>query len=368
MRVLHFYKSYYPDSIGGVEKVISEISRISSRHGVSSDVLSLTSDKDPRVIEYQNHTVHRARQTLHIASTGLSTSVFSKFRDLAATADIVHYHYPWPMMDLVHFATGCDKPNIVTYHSDIVKQRALMPLYAPLQKRFLAQTDRIIATSQQYADSSKTLQTFRDKVDVIPIGLEAAAYPQPNQARLQKWNDRFGNTFFVFVGVLRYYKGLDTLVDAAANVGAPIVIVGGGPLEKHLKRKAEKLKLSNLHFLGVLSEEDKVALMKLARGVVMPSNLRSEAFGVSLLEGAMFGKPMITAQLNTGTQHVNKDGLTGLVVPPNAPQALAAAMNRLADDQALANRLGQNAAKRFIELFSGELMAKRYHKVYESLL
>lgn len=71
------------------------------------------------------------------------------------------------------------------------------------------------------------------------------------------------------------------MLEAAQGCDCPIAILGCGPLE------AEALGLSNVHFLGWQSDEDKVALLTLCTGVVFPSHLRSEAFGVALVEGAM---------------------------------------------------------------------------------
>src|SRR5690606_1882198 len=111
-----------------------------------------------------------------------------------------------------------------------------------------------------------------------------------------------------------------------------IVIAGSGPIEGELKRQAAELNLRNVHFLGHVSDREKVALFKLSRAVVFPSYLRSEAFGVTLLEGAMFGRPLISTEIGSGTSHVNIHGETGLVVPPGSPKALRAGMDRLYED------------------------------------
>lgn len=92
---------------------------------------------------------------------------------------------------------------------------------------------------------------------------------------------------FLFVGVLRYYKDLHILLEAAQWMECLIVIVGAGPIEAELKAQAQSIGLCNFHLLGHLPDEDKVALLTLCYGVLFPSHLRSEAFGISLLEGGM---------------------------------------------------------------------------------
>lgn len=368
MRILHFYKTSFPDTMGGVEQVINQIARGAAKLGVETDVLSLTPDKVPRTIEIDGYLAHRARMDIQIASTSFSVSAFLRFSQLAKKADIIHYHFPWPFMDVVHFATRVKKPTVVTYHSDIIRQKHLLKLYRPLKKKFLASMDRIVATSPNYLATSNVLASLSDKVSVIPIGLDKATYPQPKPYRLQYWHARFGPKFFLFVGVIRYYKGLHILVEAANGADYPIVIVGAGPVEQELKAQAAQLGLRNIHFLGHLPDEDKVALLTLCYGVVFPSHLRSEAFGISLLEGAMYGKPMISSEIGTGTTFVNIGDETGLVVPPSDPLALRQAMRYLWDHPEKAAELGLRAEERYWKHFTAKQMVKSYVELYGDLV
>jgi rhamnosyl/mannosyltransferase len=303
-----------------------------------------------------------------IASTGFSTSAFLRFFQLAKKADVVHYHFPWPFMDVVHFVSRINKPTLVTYHSDIIRQEHLLKLYRPLKHKFLASMDRIVATSPNYLATSDVLRIYSNKVTVIPIGLDKATYPHPTPERLRYWRDRIAPKFFMFVGLLRYYKGLHILMEAAHGTDYPIVIVGAGPIEQELKAQAGKLGLHNIHFLGFLSDEDKVALLTLCYGVVFPSHLRSEAFGISLLEGAMFGKPMISSEIGTGTTFINIGNETGLVVPPSDPEALRQAMRYLWEHPKQAAEMGRLAEERYWKFFTAEQMITAYVDLYSDLL
>jgi rhamnosyl/mannosyltransferase len=367
MRVLHFYKTSFPDTMGGIEQVINQIARGACKLGVETDVLSLTPDRVPRTIEIDGYLAHRARLDLQIASTGFSASAFLRFAQLARRADVIHYHFPWPFMDLVHFATRVNKPTVVTYHSDIIRQKFWLKLYRPLKQCFLDDVSRIVATSPNYLSTSDVLERYRHKVSVIPIGLDFATYPQPSADRLQHWRAQLGPKFFLFVGVLRYYKGLHILLEAAAGTDIPIVIVGAGPIEANLKAQAEKSGLRNIRFLGFQSEEDKVALLQLSYGVVFPSHLRSEAFGISLLEGAMYGKPMISSEIGTGTTYINIADETGLVVPPSDPVALRNAMRFLWDHPHQAAAMGQRAEQRYWQHFTAEQMVTQYVDLYREI-
>lgn len=367
MRVLHFYKTAFPDTMGGVEQVINQIARGAVRLGVQTDVLSLTPDRVARTVEIDGYLAHRARLHMQIASTGFSASVFLRFSQLAKSADVIHYHFPWPFMDLVHFAERVKKPTLVTYHSDIIRQKYLLKLYRPLKQRFLASVDQIVATSPNYLATSQVLAKLSNKVTVIPIGLDKDTYPRPTVDRLKFWGDQLGAKFFLFVGVLRYYKGLHILMEAAQGTDYPIVIVGSGPIERDLKAQAAQLGLRNIHFLGQLSDDNKVALLMLCYAVVFPSHLRSEAFGISLLEGAMYGKPMISSEIGTGTTFINIAEQTGLVVPPSDSSALRQAMRFLWENPERVAEMGLQAEERYWEHFTADRMVAEYVKLYGEL-
>ncbi|MFT0521172.1 glycosyltransferase family 4 protein [Pseudomonas faucium] len=368
IKVLHFFKTYYPDSMGGIEQVIFQIAEGGRALGIDSQVLSLSPKGAARDVPVGHHLAHRSRLDLHLASTGFSLSAFKDFAELARQADIVHYHFPWPYMDLVHFATHVKKPTVVSYHSDIIKQKWLLKLYQPLMNRFLSSVDRIVASSPNYAASSQELTRFKDKVSIIPYGLDRATYPPASPEKLAYWRARLGERFFLFVGALRYYKGLDYLLQAARINGLPVAIVGGGFLENSLKQQAADLGLANVHFLGSLPDEDKAALLELCYGFVFPSHLRSESFGISLLEAAMYGKPLIACEMGSGTTFINLADNTGLVVPPRDAVALAQAMQRLWDDPVMAQTMAGNALQRYEDVFTASAMAGAYADLYRGLL
>jgi glycosyltransferase involved in cell wall biosynthesis len=349
MRVLHFCKTYFPDSVGGIEQVVRQLCVGTGRLGVTNQVLSLSRASQLAPIEFEGHTVHRVPLDFEVASNAVSVRAIGRLARMAREADVVHYHFPWPFLDVAHFMARVDKPTVVTYHSDIVRQKTLLRLYQPLMHRFLGSVDAIVATSPNYLATSAVLDRYRDKTRVIAFGLDRASYPEPDQARL------------------RYYKGLHILLDAVAGTDYPVVIVGAGPIELALKAHAERLGLKNVMFVGALDDADKVALLRLCYAVAFPSHLRSEAFGISLLEGAMFGKPMISSEIGTGTTYINVHGESGLVVPPSDPVALRAAMRTLWDNPDMAREMGRRAEARYWKLFTSAQMAQDYVALYREL-
>lgn len=354
--------------MGGVEQVIFQLAEGGMQYGIESEVLYLSPRGSMRDERLGHHITHRSYENFQIASTGFSIGAIKDFFELAEQADIIHYHFPWPFMDMVHFLSRINKPTVVTYHSDIVKQQLLLRLYNPLLHAFLRNVDVIIASSPNYVASSETLSKYVDKVKVIPIGIDRDTYPKVTDTSLAHWREAVGERFFLFVGALRYYKGLDFLLEAAQQTKLPIVIMGKGPMETALKQKAKDAGLNNVFFVGALSDDDKAALMTLCFALVFPSHLRSEAFGISLLEGAMYGKPLISCEIGTGTTYINIEGETGFVALPSDSTSLANAMMKLWDNPLAAAKMGKNALKRYEECFKADDMVQSYSEIYHSLL
>ena len=367
MKVLHVYRTYFPDTQGGLEESIRQICLGTSRLGVHCRVLSLSRRPNPSIVVRPEADVYRYPLNAEIASCGLSLGAVSGFRELAKWADVIHFHYPWPFADVLNLIVPHSRPTVLTYHSDIVRQRVLSYLYRPLMNRFLGGVDRIVATSPNYFATSRILARHAGKVEVIPIGLERTSYPAVSDSLLDQLRSQVGEGFFLFIGVLRYYKGLHILLDAMRDTDVRLVVVGAGPVERESKAHAGRLNLDNVVFLGHVRDEEKVGLIRLSRAIIFPSYLRAEAFGLALVEGAMYGKPLISTELGTGVYYVNIDGETGIVVSPGDPDALRNAMERLATDPAAAQRLGDGARARYEALLTAERMAQSYVAIYSGL-
>ena len=368
MKILHVFKASLPESYGGIEFFINNLCGSLSKLGVKNKVLTLSKKPSRSPLRMKGYLVYQAKQNFYIASTGFSLTAFKKFYKLAQEVDIIHYHFPNPFADLLHLICRPQKPTVLTYHSDIVKQKLLLQIYKPLMRFFLKSVNKIIATSPKYLSSSKTLQNYSNKVSIIPCSVDYKSLHDINQKKLKYWSNRLNKPFFLFVGALRYYKGLHIALEAIVGTKINLVIAGSEGIENKLKKKAKALNIDNVSFLGFVKNQDKIALLHLCYAFIFPSHLRSEAFGLSLLEAASVGKPMISCEIGTGTSYINIDNLTGKVIEPNSPIKLQEAMNFLLENPKIALKMGQNAKKRSQELFSKEIESLNYLKIYNSLL
>ncbi|NIB42081.1 glycosyltransferase [Pseudomaricurvus alkylphenolicus] len=364
--VLHVYKTAIPYTMGGVEQVLYQLTQSTAEQGFCHQVLTLHDGDRIERIEHQGVEITAVPWFLHLNSTPLSVKYLREFRRLREQTDILHYHFPFPLQDLAHLCLGGrKKPSVLSYHSDVVRQKWIKPIYTPVMHRFLGSLDAIVAASPQYAQSSQVLKRFADKVEVIPYGLEQASYPETDPEMLEHLASHLADGFFLFVGVLRYYKGLEFLIEAARKTGLPVVIAGDGPLRDRVEMAAGQH--ANIHYLGQVTDSQKSALLKQATAFVFPSHLRAEAFGISLLEAAMYGKPLISADISTGTTYINQHQQTGLVVPPGSTDALMAAMAELWNDSQARHQYGAAARERYLHHFTQQRMGQKYSDLYRKV-
>lgn len=368
MKVLHLYKTYFPDAFGGVPEVIRLLARGTNKHGVHAEVFSINPNGNGQKFFFENHFVTKAKSSFEVLSTPFSFEAIWKFRRFSKTFDLIHYHYPYPFGDVLKLLGANSTPSIVTFHSDIVKQSISKFAYAPVQKLFLNSVDRIVCTSPNYLNSSKLLMKYRNKVDVVPLGLEPIEKKISLSSEMKSYKKGLPDNYFLFLGVLRNYKSVDTLIYAAKDIDQNIVIAGGGPELNKLKKLAHKLGADNCIFLGPVSQSEKELLLDGCSGLILPSHLRSEAFGLVLLEAAMRSRPLISTELGTGTSYVNKHGKTGLVIPPKDVKALKDAIKFLANNPDKACQMGQYACKHFNQFFTAEKMCSQYATIYCDIL
>jgi len=238
MKVLHCYRTYYPDPPGGLQEAIRQMCLGMQRYGVKNKVFCLSRKPIPRKIDRTECQVIRSRSWASPASCDLGAiNAFAEYSRLAREADIIHYQFPWPFGDLLHLTVGHGTPSILTYHSDIIRQRWLSRLYRPLMWKMLVQMRFIIATSPVYAKTSQILThpLIREKVKVIPLGIDEKSYPETSDENVfVRTGINIGEPYFLFIGVLRYYKGVHFLIKAAKYVKAKVVIAGIGPEERRL--------------------------------------------------------------------------------------------------------------------------------------
>jgi len=260
---------------------------------------------------------------------------------------------------------------VVTWHGDIIRQKAVLPIYGHIVRQILRSTDAVMQTYERQAQVSPFLRDFRSKCTVVPLGIELGPFERrpEHQAYADELRRKYGTPLILFVGRLVGYKGLDVLLRAMTKVQARLLIVGGGPEQARLQSMIETLGISDRATLVGRVEPSQVVHYLAAADIgVLPSIGSQETFGLSMVEMMAHGLPVVCTEVNTGTSFVNQDGETGFVVRPGEPQLLADALNRLLGDDALRQRMGRAANERAHRMFTTEAMMRRVLEVYESVL
>jgi glycosyltransferase involved in cell wall biosynthesis len=367
VHILQLYKDYYP-VLGGIENHVRDLSEglVSRGHRVTVLVTNLAN----RTLVERPHpglTVIKAARALRLASTPLSLEIGGLAGQLHP--DLVHLHFPYPPGDLIYRRVPGRPPLVVTYHSDIVRQQSLLRIYRPLMELTLRRAARILATSPNYMASSPYLRRHLGRCSVVPLGIDPARFAHADMRRVAAIRARYDAPLLLFVGRLRYYKGLHVLLEALPRVRAELLIGGSGPEHGRLAAQASQLGIAQrVHFLGDIPDEDLPALLHAADIFVLPAHLRAEALGLAQIEALASGLPCVSTELGTGTSYANLHGTTGLVVPPGDSSALAQAINLLLADPAMRQRFGEAGQRRVAELFSQTHMLDAVETVYRDVL
>jgi glycosyltransferase involved in cell wall biosynthesis len=376
MHILHIYKDY-PPILGGIENHVRLLAEAQAGRGHSVTVL-VTNPAGRRTIVSQEGGVQvvRAARLGTIVSTPLSLALPQQLSHIRP--DVVHLHFPYPVGEVSQWLLHKGRATVLTYHSDVVRQRSIMRFYRSVLVRILAWVDAIIVGSPPMQESSY-LQAYRNKLRLIPYGIPLARFRNtPSAEEFARLRVTYGHTLdrdatpgecrLLFVGRLRYYKGLDTLIRALPGIAARLLVVGIGPMEQEWKTLAAQMGIGDkITWLGEVPDADLPALYHAADLFVLPASHSSEAFGLVQVEAMAAGLPVVCTELGTGTSYVNQNGVTGLVVPPLDADALREAINHLIANPDIRRSMGEAARLRSSE-FDLNRMVDAVLDLYENVL
>lgn len=362
MKVLQLGK-FYPPFYGGME---THLQLLATRLQASVDVhVAVASGASPPGRDTDGVVpVRRMRAYAVVAATPICPELFSVIRDVRP--DLVHIHHPHPLAMLAYLTSGTSAPCVVSYHSDIVRQRVLRRLVAPIVTRTLARSAAILVASPQLIENSAVLRPFRHKCHLVPYGIDTSAWHHVDLAMAAELRRRYGPRIVLAVGRLTHYKGFEYLIRAMHKVDATLLIVGGGALrESHAKLIAEEGLEARVHLLG--SVPDVRPYYDACDVFVLPSTTPNEAFGIVQLEAMAAGKPVVNTALASGVTFACPPDVAALTVAPRDSAALARAIERLLTDPDLRSRLGNAGRARVAQEFPASLMSDRTLGIYRAV-
>ena len=362
LKVLHIGK-FYPPATGGMERVVRSLcTSVSGR--LDSRVLAYHSKPSTLLETVEGVPVTRMGTWGKAGSVPVSPGLISHLRQIDEDLVVLHEPNPWALLSYAVAAPR--QPLAIWYHSDVVRPQLQYRLfYAPLARRVYERATQFIVSSPALAAHSDALRPYRDRTRVIPFGIDdRAATDREALRRAQGIRQRLTGPIVLFAGRLVAYKGVDVLIKATADLPVTVVVVGDGPMRSSWTGLAARTTgPGHVVFTGEIPDDELRAYFEACDMFVLPSVTRAEAFGFVQLEAMAHGKPVISTELLSGVPWVNRDGVTGLVVPPRSVETLRVAIRQLADDAFLRQRLGAGGQQRVREEFSLGQMADRFVRV-----
>ena len=369
MKILHVVKAYYPD-VGGIETSARQIAEASAKNGHEVAVLCFGNKNEN--VETEGVKVYRIKPLFNVGSASISFKYFKKYKELSKDVDIIHFHVPNPLGELSFCLQSKSKAKtLCTYHLDPVRPKAFVLMYKILLNSFMKKVDVICPTSPHYIISSRVIDKFLEKCRTIPLGVDVSSFANVSPEKIaeaEKVVSKLKRPRVLFSGRFAYFKGIPNLLNAMALLPEySLIMVGDGKKRQETEEQIDRLGLRDRVVLaGLQTGEFYRAFFHVADIFAFPSTW-PESFGIVGLEALAAGLPLVTTEIWAGSSYYNEDGKTGLIVPPQDPQALADAIKKILSDPELHKMMSENASKR-ADKFALERMPERYEEVYKFLM
>lgn len=350
----------YPPSLGGAEKVAQSLAD-RRRDGEATQVLTSRDGREAAGAEDDGF-VRRLR-ALDVANTRIIPGLLGAILRLPR-GTVIHLHINSAFVPEIVYAAHLltRKKYIAHLHFDIatsscwagfVLRRIWMPVVLARVLRAAAAVVVFTAEQRQHIASRYGVESAR--IAVIRNGVDDAFFSDGDRSLRARPR-------LLFVGRLALEKNLPVLLEALAGVSGRFetVLVGEGPLELELKRKTASLGLRHVSFNGPATGKDLQNLYRTADVLVLPS--KSEGMSLVLLEAMAMGLPVVATDL-ASNRAVIVDGENGLLVAPDDPGALRAALLEVVEDPDTYQRMSRTARK-LAEHYRWAALDNDYERLY----
>jgi rhamnosyl/mannosyltransferase len=363
LHVLHVGK-FYPPVRGGMETHLQAVC-VGLLDHVDVRVLVANTRPATSVDHLDDLTVTRCASLGTLAGTSLCPTMAHQIR--RSSAEIVHLHHPNPTAALAYLASGHPGPLVVSYHSDIIRQRRLAAMIAPLINGMLDRASAIVCSSPHFIKSSPVLGPYASRCRVVPYSVSLEHFERVDQVAVARIRKRYGTRLVLGVGRLVGYKGFEYLVAAMRRLDGTLLLIGDGPERERLAHLASEYGISQrVHMLSGIN--DLAPFYHAADVFVLPSVGRNEAFGLVQLEAMASGTSVVNTAVDSGVPYVSRHGVTGFTVPPAEPDALAGAIATLLRNPDLRARYGAAGRRRVAETFSVRAMVEGTADLYAQVM
>lgn len=363
IKITHVTRYAHPH-IGGIETVINQINDSLPDEEFEKEVLCCSNTDKTSIENEVKYT--RCKFLFEFAANTISPQFIWELSRVKT--DVLHYHMPFIFAVIAHFmARPKCKKMVISYHGKIVGYDKYMWPFWWIYRRFYKLADKIHVLSPTIIDTDIVLSKNKEKCEIVSYGIDTTI--NVNEKDVKIFRQQYNNKKIILcMGRLVSFKGFTYVIQAMQQVeGAILLVAGGGPLKTEFEQYINENNLQEkVVLLGSVIDKQKKSLLFAACDVFILSSCRtSESFGIVQLEAMKYGKPVINTNLGTGVNYVSVDRKTGLTVKPANVEDLAEAINKLVNDDELANTFGQNAKERVKELFDIKKVRKKYAEIYK---
>lgn len=372
-KVLHISKYYFPFS-GGTEQIARDVV-LSLKDSCEQKVIAFNDGKEDKIDFVDDIEIIKCGCFAKISAQSLSISYRKQLHKVIEefNPDIVIFHYPNPFIAsfLLKELKNRDIKLVVYWHLDIIRQKFLRVLFNGQNRKLLERADKVIATSPNYIEGSKWLQSVKEKCVVVPNcinveRMELSAEIKERAEKIRKENK--GKTICVAVGRHTEYKGFTYLIKASKLLDDSfrVFITGKGELTDSLQKEAEGD--SKVIFTGRIDDVELKALIYASDIFCFPSITKNEAFGLALAEAMYYEKPAVTFTIpGSGVNYVCLNSENGIEVENRNVEAYAMAIKKLANNEELRKKYGMAGKQRVEENFLSSIFAMNISKEIKNI-
>jgi glycosyltransferase involved in cell wall biosynthesis len=373
--VLHLGK-FSNERVGGIETVVDTL-----LSGLSLDfnLFNLVANNSfkSKIIEQTGYAEHSIALAGIFSRTPFCPSMpyYIKKMHRRYQFSMVHLHLPNPMSHLASEILPDSVKRIISWHSDVIRQKKLLRIYQPFVNRLLKQASALIVSTPYLAEHSTQIKTARERniIRIIPYGVDFDYFlVNKYQEKIALIQYQYSHRFMVFaLGRHVYYKGFCYLIEAMKQLPTNIILLlgGEGSLTAKLQQQVKILKLEQqVYFLGQIAKQDLPAYYHACDLFCLPSIDQSEAFGIAQLEAMACAKPVVCCDVTQAASNLNQNGVTGLVVSPRCPTSLANAIRKLYQEPLLRLSLGRSAHYYAKEKFTTQKMVGQIKNLYQEII
>jgi glycosyltransferase involved in cell wall biosynthesis len=356
IRVVHLVSTL---NIGGLEKVVFDLVRCSDKEAFDVRVLCVG---EVGALGPDFERLGVPVEGLHLIGQGTIRTGWRLARRLKQLQiDVLHTHNPTPHAVGAIARQLASIPVLVhTKHGQNYPGKWQKVLVNRVASWF---SDRVVPVSRNAATISETVEgVSRRKISVIHNGIDVAEFASVDTLNLNPLQA-------IHVARLSRPKDFDTLLKATRLVARQepsfeLQLVGDGPERQNVERLCDELNLrDNVKMLGFRSD---VRALLQSSGLAILSTMR-EGLSITLLEAMASALPVVATNVG-GNPELVEDGKTGLLVPPQSPEAMARAMLKIIQTPGLAEELGRGGRRRVEEEFNLRTVVRTYESLYRELL